>query len=101
MERIIRLASLLAAALRNNRKAKRGQHAVSCEGGATSSEEWSASNNVMNNSYLVQSILDFGGPGQHLYISTVSKLVRQCYAKVEANMFATQIREGKYLSPLV
>jgi hypothetical protein len=41
----------------------------------------------MNNSYLVQSILDFGGPGQHLYISTVSKLVRQCYAKVEANMF--------------
>jgi hypothetical protein len=39
---------------------------------------------VMNNAYLVQTILDFVGPGQHLYISTISKLVRLCYGTVQA-----------------
>jgi hypothetical protein len=38
---------------------------------------------VMNNPYLVQNILDLVGPGQHLYVSTISKLVGQCYALVE------------------
>eukprot|EP00953_Heterococcus_sp_UTEX-ZZ885_P021402 11940-Heterococcus_DN1.PRE.2 len=67
------------AALYLDRKAGLGEHALSCEGSAASSTETGASNNVMNNPYLVQSILDFVGPGQHLYISTISKLVRQCY----------------------
>jgi hypothetical protein len=60
------------------------EHALSCEGGVGSDVEVTASTNVMNNPYLVQRIIDFIGPGQHLYISTISKLVRQCYAKVEA-----------------
>jgi hypothetical protein len=71
------------AALYLNRKAKCEEHASSCEGGAASSMVTSASNNVINNPYLVQSILDFVGPGQHLYISTISKLMRQCCGKVE------------------
>jgi hypothetical protein len=37
----------------------------------------------MNNPYLVQNILDLVGPGQHLYVSTISKLVGQCYALVK------------------
>jgi hypothetical protein len=72
------------AALYHNREAKREEHAWNCESGAVSSTETSASNNVMSNPYLVQSILDFVGPGQHLYISTISKLVRQCYGNVQA-----------------
>eukprot|EP00953_Heterococcus_sp_UTEX-ZZ885_P017915 10021-Heterococcus_DN1.PRE.1 len=31
----------------------------------------------------MQNILHFVGPGQHLYISTISKLARQCYLKVK------------------
>jgi hypothetical protein len=72
------------AALYLNRKAGLVEHALSCEGSAASSTETGASNNVMNNPYLVQSILAFVGPGQHLYISTISKLVRQCYSNVQA-----------------
>jgi hypothetical protein len=40
--------------------------------------------NVMTDPCLLQSILDFVGPGQHLYVSTVSKLVRECYGNVQA-----------------
>jgi hypothetical protein len=70
------------AALYQSRTAKRlEEHALSCEGDADSVE---ASTNVMNNPYLVQTILDFVGPGQHLYVSTISKLVGQCYGTVQA-----------------
>jgi hypothetical protein len=67
------------------RKAKREQqqHAQRSEGAATSSTGWPASSIVMSNPYLVQSILDFVGPGQHLFVSTISKLVRQSYLQVK------------------
>jgi hypothetical protein len=90
-----------AASLYYNRKVKEQQHAVSSEGAAISSLEWPASSIVMKNSYLVQSILDFVGPGQQLYISTVSKLVQQCYSKVEAVEFAGFDKQTRAKSSLV
>jgi hypothetical protein len=56
---------------------------MSCEGGGTSGTERTASSSVMSNPYLVQNILDFVGPGQHLYVSTISKVVRQCYSTIQ------------------
>eukprot|EP00953_Heterococcus_sp_UTEX-ZZ885_P017387 9725-Heterococcus_DN1.PRE.8 len=74
-----------AALYHHSRKTNRAQlHALSFEGEATSNIGWPASSDVMNDSFLVQHILDFVGPGQHLYVSTVSKLVHQCYSNVQA-----------------
>jgi hypothetical protein len=49
-----------------------------------SSVNLTACQDVLSKPRFVTYILDFVGPGQHLYISTISKLVHQCYAKVEA-----------------
>jgi hypothetical protein len=78
----------VAAALYRSKTAQRQpeEHASRsprCSGVASSDIEVVASTKVMTNPYLVQNIIDFIGPGQHLSISTISKLVRQCYAKVE------------------
>jgi hypothetical protein len=72
------------ATLYLSRPANREERALSCDGGAASSTERAASSIVMKDPYLVQIILDFVGPGQQLYLSTVSKLVRQCYGSVQA-----------------
>jgi hypothetical protein len=80
-------AAVVGAAVlyHHSRKANRAQlHALSFEGEATSNIEWPVSSDVMNDCFLVQHILDFVGPGQHLYVSTVSKLVQQCYSNVQA-----------------
>jgi hypothetical protein len=57
---------------------------MSCGGGGASGTERTAGSSVMSNPYLVQNILDFVGPGQHLYVSTTSKVVRQCYSNFQA-----------------
>jgi hypothetical protein len=89
-----------AAALCHSRKAKRAEHALSCEGGAAGSTE-RASTNVMNNAYLVQNILDFVGPGQHLYVSTISQLVHRCYSTVPAIEFDGYDTNGKEKTMLI
>jgi hypothetical protein len=43
-----------------------------------------AYNEVLNNPVLVQNILGFIGPGQHLYIATISRLLSRCYEQVES-----------------
>jgi hypothetical protein len=80
--RFASIAAVARFAEYRSRKAREQLHAASCEGGA--SGERTASSIVMKDPYLVQSILDFVGPGLHLYISTVSKLVGQCYGTVRA-----------------
>eukprot|EP00953_Heterococcus_sp_UTEX-ZZ885_P024558 13432-Heterococcus_DN1.PRE.3 len=61
------IAAVGAAALYRTRSVqqKPEEHALSCEGGVGSDVEVAASTNVMHNPYLVQSIIDFVGPGQH------------------------------------
>jgi hypothetical protein len=59
---------------------KREQCGLSCGAGV----ERPASSIVLNNPCLVKYLLDFVGPGQHLYVSTINKLVRQCYGTVPA-----------------
>jgi hypothetical protein len=76
------IAAVVGAAALYHSRTKRAEHALSGDGAAATTEG-TASSNVMNDCYLVQNILDFVGPGQHLYISTVSKLVRQCYGNVQ------------------
>eukprot|EP00953_Heterococcus_sp_UTEX-ZZ885_P017809 9966-Heterococcus_DN1.PRE.1 len=58
---------------------KREQCGLSCGAG-----ERPASSIVLNDPCLVKYVLDFVGPGQHLYVSTINKLVRQCYGTVPA-----------------
>jgi hypothetical protein len=52
-----------AALYHHSRKVNRAQRALSFEGDATSNIGWPASSDVMNDPYLVQSILDFVGLG--------------------------------------
>jgi hypothetical protein len=40
---------------------------------------------VLNNSTIVQNILGFVGPGQHLYIATINRLFKQYYEQVDSN----------------
>jgi hypothetical protein len=72
-----------AAALYHSRTAQRQieEHALSGQGDAASIE---ASSSVMKNPHLVQNILDFVGPGQHLYVSTINFLVHECHSTVQA-----------------
>jgi hypothetical protein len=74
------ILAVRSAAFRSRKK--REQFGVVREGGA--SVEKSASSIVMNEPCLVHYILEFVGPGQHLYVSTISKLVRRCYGTVQA-----------------
>eukprot|EP00953_Heterococcus_sp_UTEX-ZZ885_P020487 11459-Heterococcus_DN1.PRE.5 len=75
------------AVLHQTRKTSNQSAHVSQAEKASEPNSAAAYNGVLNSPVLVQNILDFVGPVQHLYIAAINSLFNQCYAQVRAAEF--------------
>jgi hypothetical protein len=73
------------AALHRTRNMRRAAQPAATAANRGSFLVRTAYNEVLNNFILVQNILGFVGPGQHLFIATINRLFNRCYEQVDSH----------------
>eukprot|EP00953_Heterococcus_sp_UTEX-ZZ885_P026454 14279-Heterococcus_DN1.PRE.6 len=89
------VTAVKVAALHRNRNMRRAAQHAAASSNRGSFLVRTAYNEVLNNPILVQNILGFVGPGQHLYIATISRHFSRCYEQVESYKVDAFDSEGR------